>query len=182
MIYTPREDSFLLTKHLSRCVKNRSFLDMGSGSGIQSDTALKFKAKSITASDINEESIKLLKNKFKSSQKIKIIKSNLFSKIKGKFDVIAFNPPYLPEDKREDAASARATTGGKHGDEVILQFLKQAPKHLNKTGTILLIVSSLTPQNKINNLLKKLKLKKTIIDQCTFFMEILELWRLKATP
>ncbi len=161
-------------------MKDKAFLDMGSGSGIQAETALRFKASSITALDINDESIKLLKNKFKSNI-IKAIKSNLFSNIKKreKFDVIAFNPPYLPKDEREDSQSSLATTGGRKGDEIIISFLKQAQKHLNKKGVILLIASSLTPLDRIDNLLKKLRLKKKVLDTEKLFFEKLELWEIR---
>ena len=63
--------------------------------------------------------------------KIPSITSDLFDKIpkNKKFDIVAFNPPYLPEDKREDKESQLTTTGGKKGNEITLRFLKKA-KHL----------------------------------------------------
>jgi len=178
MIYTPAEDSFLLQRNLKNYVKNKRVLDMGSGSGIQAETALKCKASSVSASDINPQVIKYLKNKFKSNKNVKIIKSNLFSNIESKFDVILFNPPYLPRDNREDKESQSVTTGGKRGDEIILKFLKQSKSHLNPKGTILLIVSSLTPRKRINPLLKKLNYKSRAIDSHKLFMETLELWEI----
>jgi len=146
MIYEPAEDSFLLQKQVKRYSKGKSVLDIGTGSGIQAKSALMFGAKKVLATDINEEAINKLKK-----EEILIKKSNLFSSISGKFDLIIFNPPYLPEDKREDSESQLATTGGEKGDEIILRFLKQSPKYLNNGGIILLLVSSLTPQNKIKN-------------------------------
>ena len=92
--------------------------------------------------------------------------------------VIIFNPPYLPEDKREDAESARNTSGGKRGDEIILRFLKDAGKHLNTNGAILLIVSSLTPKNRILSVLRRKDLKKKIITEKKIFMESLEVWKI----
>jgi len=113
MIYSPREDSYLLEKQVKLHSKNKSVLDMGSGSGIQALSALNSGAYSITASDIDTTSINHLKNLVKDNNyPINIIQSNLFSKIKSKFDLIIFNPPYLPEDSQEDKASAIATTGG----------------------------------------------------------------------
>jgi release factor glutamine methyltransferase len=174
MIYTPREDSFLLEKEVKRLAKNKTFLDMGSGSGIQAKAALSVNAKSVLAADINPEAIILLKK-----QGIPAIKSNLFSNIKGKFSLIAFNPPYLPEDMREDKKSKLTTTGGKQGDEVILKFLKQAKSHLDKDGIILLVLSSLTPKEKIICLLKKQKLSHKIISSEKMFFESLEVWKIQ---
>jgi release factor glutamine methyltransferase len=175
MIYQPREDSYLLAEQVKKHAKGKSFLDMGAASGIQSEIAQKASAKSILAIDINPESIKLLKSK-----KIPCLKSNLFSNIKSskRFDLIAFNPPYLPEDKSEPTDSKIITSGGKKGDEIIIRFLKQAPSHLNQNGKILTIISSLTPQHRIDTLLRKLKLKKRILSEKKLFMEKLECWEI----
>jgi len=174
MIYTPREDSFLLEKEVKKYAKEKSFLDLGAGSGIQAKAALSAKAKSILCADVNEEALIELK-----SQGFKTRKSNLFSKIKEKFDLIAFNPPYLPEDKREDKKSALATTGGKKGDEITAKFLKNVKKHLNKNGIILLLLSSLTPKERILKIIKKNSFNHKVLSSQKFFFEILEVWEIK---
>lgn len=180
MIYSPQEDSYLLEKQVKLYSKNKSVLDIGSGSGIQCLAALSSGASSVTASDINPEVISHLKSISKSHQnKITIIKSNLFNNIKSKFDLIVFNPPYLPEDEYEDSESKLATTGGKHGDEIILKFLKQSKSHLNKNGAILILLSSLTPLDKIIPLLSKLNLNYKTISQEKLFMESLFIWEIK---
>jgi release factor glutamine methyltransferase len=182
MIYSPREDSYLLEKQVKKYSKNKKVLDIGSGSGIQSLTALHSGASSVTSSDISDEVISHLKKLAKENNyPIKIIQSNLFNNIKSKFDLIIFNPPYLPEDeeKLEDKESQLITTGGKRGDEIIIKFLKQSINHLNKNGIILLLLSSLTPQDKILKLLSKLSLSHKIISQENLFMETLYVWEIK---
>ena len=139
MIYEPAEDSFLLVKHIKQYARGK-VLDMGCGSGILTEAAAK-KTKNITAVDINPEAVKLAEKKG-----FKAIESDLFEKVQGKFNLIIFNPPYLPEEKGEDAESQLATTGGKKGNEVLKRFLEQAKKHLALEGNILVVVSSLTPQ------------------------------------
>ncbi len=174
LIYEPKEDSYLLERNLKSYVKHKSVLDMGAGSGIQAETALKNGANNVLAVDINSASIALLKKKG-----LNVRKSNLFSNIKEKFDVILFNPPYLPQDPREDKESQRITTGGKLGDEIILKFLTQSKKHLNQDGVILLITSSLTPEARINRILKDLKFNKKLVDSEKLFMETIYLWLIK---
>lgn len=174
-IYQPAEDSYLLEKEVKRFVKGKSFLDMGAGSGIQSKAAKSAGASSILAVDIDSESIAHIK-----SFGIHSIKSNLFQKVKGRFDIIAFNPPYLPRDKREPLSSQLATTGGKHGDEIILKFIKSLKSHLNPYGFALIVISSLTPKDKILSLLKKIKLNHSVLSSKKLFMEKLFVWKIQS--
>ena len=175
LLYEAAEDSYFLEQEVKKQSKGKSVLDMGSGSGIIAVAAKEAGAKSVLAVDINPDAIKLIQSK-----EIKARVSNLFSKIKQseKFDLIIFNPPYLPEDKREPKESSRATSGGKRGDEIIIRFLKQAKPHLNKDGKILLLLSSLTPKNEINLLMKELNLKSKAIASKKLFFEELEVLEL----
>ena len=166
-IYSPAEDSYLLAEALKEFLKNKiKILDLGTGSGIQSKNCIEngIKKENITAADINKEALENAKK-----LKIKVIYSNLFSKIKGKFDLIIFNPPYLPEDKYDIQPD---TTGGKYGSEIINEFLKQASFHLTKSGKIFLLTSSLT--KRINWLNYK---KKKVAEEKLFF-ETLWVWKL----
>jgi release factor glutamine methyltransferase len=174
MIYEPAEDSFLLEKYVKKFSKNKNVLDVGTGSGIQALSAKKSGAKSVIACDINHEAVKYV-----NSLGIKAIKSNLLDKISGKFDVIIFNPPYLPRDKREDAESRRVTTGGKRGDELIVKFLKQAKAHLSEFGIILIIVSSLSPIDKIKKTIEKNYKGYEILEKQHIFFEDLEAWLIR---
>jgi len=127
MIYEPAEDSFLLEKYVKKLVKKDAYvLDVGTGSGILAKAALE-KTKNVLALDINREAVEHCKK-----QGINAIQSDLFSNIKkgSKFDMIIFNPPYLPEDKREDSESRVITTGGKVGNEIVIRFLKKVKKSI----------------------------------------------------
>jgi release factor glutamine methyltransferase len=150
MIYQPAEDSYLLQKQVKKFVKQgMKVLDMGTGSGIQAITA-KEQGAEVLAVDINKECLKI--------PNVKTLHSDLFQNVKGSFDLIIFNPPYLPEDEREPEDSKLATTGGKKGNEIIIKFLKQVKNHLKENGKILLLFSSLTPDMEI--ILKDFKTKK----------------------
>lgn len=175
MIYAPSDDSFLLEEQVKKLSKNKKVLDVGTGSGIQALAAKDSGAKEVLAVDIDEESIKAAKKK-----NLQVVRSNLFQKVKGRFDLIIFNPPYLPLDEKEDSESAKATTGGKKGDEIILKFLKEAPKHLQRKGNILLLISSLTPKNKIIKSIKKNKLSFKVLSEKKLFFENLEVWEIHS--
>lgn len=137
MIYEPREDSDLLKKWVKKLVKGK-VLDMGTGSGIQAITSLE-NTKDVLAVDVNLECVGYVQKKGITTRQ-----SNLFSNVPESFDWIIFNPPYLPEDIEEPEDSKLATTGGEEGNELLLEFLKQAKDHLNTNGKILLLISSLT--------------------------------------
>ena len=170
-IYSPEEDSYLLSEVLKKQIpkllaknKNAKFLEIGCGSGIQLQTAFDsgIKKENISSCDINSEAVRHCKN-----LGFNCIKSNLFQKIKGKFDLIIFNPPYLPSDSREPKNSRVATTGGKKGSEIINKFLKQSKKHLAKNGRIFIVASSLTKGINFLGFKKKIIAKKKI-----FFEEL----------
>jgi len=173
-VYQPAEDSYLMSRILKRQIpylikKNPDvkFLEIGAGSGIHLQTALNegIKNENIFSSDIDKRSVSHC-----SALGFNCIHSDLFEAFKDmrfpseaiketaqpyregslqkkplvSFDVIIFNPPYLPSDSREPKSSRTATTGGKKGNEIILRFLIQAKSHLNKNGKIFLITSSLS--------------------------------------
>lgn len=157
MIYEPAEDSYLIKKYIKDYSKNKKVLDLGTGSGILAKESLKY-TKNVTASDINKECLKNLKE-------IKTIHSDLFENIKEKFDLIIFNPPYLPRDKREDKKSALSTTGGEKGYEILEKFINQLKYHVNKNGKALIVFSSLTNKKKIDFIIKKNKFKFKLLEE-----------------
>lgn len=164
MIYEPQEDSFLLSKHIRYYAKGK-VLDLGTGSGILAEEALKY-TRDVLAADINEECVELFRNK-----NINFRESDLFSSIKGKFDLIIFNPPYLPKDKLEDEKTRRIISGGECGYEIIERFLKETKDYLNEEGKILLLFSSLTNKDKIDNIIKENKLKFKLLESKKIFFE-----------
>jgi HemK-related putative methylase len=177
-IYPISEDSIFLSEILKKevpklLIQNRELrvLDMGAGSGIQSETCvfLGVKEKNITLVDINKKAIELLRRKFANCH---IIKSNLFSKIskKEKFDLMIFNPPYLPKDKFDKELD---TAGGKFGSEIINKFLKKARKYGNKNFFILLLTSSQTKKIDFR------KYEKELLAEKNLFFEKLFVWKLK---
>src|SRR3989344_954840 len=143
-IYKPAEDSLLLAKHVKITAREilkenpaATVLDMGAGSGIQAEACVDagVKKENILCVDIDKGAVKLAKKKG-----FNAVKSDLFSNInkKYKFNLIIFNPPYLPEDKTKYDLG-KDTTGGRLGDETILIFLKQAKSYLNKNGKIMIV-------------------------------------------
>jgi release factor glutamine methyltransferase len=163
MIYDPAEDSYLLQKQVEKFSnKGMKILDVGTGSGIQAQTAKKQGAE-VLALDINPECVKHCRK-----LNINTIQSDLFENIKDKFDLIIFNPPYLPEEPLEPEDSRFATTGGKRGNEILERFLKEVKGYLNKEGKALILFSSLTPD--VDKIIREnnLKFKKLSEEKIPF--------------
>ncbi len=78
-------------------LKNKTFLELGCGSGIISLLAAK-KDAIVTASDINQTALDFLViNASENNLKLKIVYSDLFENLRNQtFDYIMINPPYYP--------------------------------------------------------------------------------------
>lgn len=148
--------------------KNIKVLDMFSGSGCIGIAILKnVKNSSLVFSDKEKKFLDQVKINCKlnriSSQRYKTIKSDVFSSIKGKFDFIFANPPYIPLSKIGKMQASvinyepkLALFGGNDGLLYINIFLAQAKNFLKLDGKIYMEFDS--PQKtKIEKLIKKYK-------------------------
>jgi release factor glutamine methyltransferase len=180
-MYQPAEDSYLMSEILKEKIPsllsenpNLKFLEIGAGTGIHLETALNsgIKKENIYSSDIDKMSVSHC-----NLLGFNCVHSDLFESINGKYNIIIFNPPYLPEDSREPKDSKLATTGGKKGNEIILRFLKEAKNHLEKNGKIYLITSTLSKD--VN--FKELGYKEKEVGCEKLFFERLCVWELKST-
>ena len=176
-VYYPEDDSLLMADVLKNMeLKGEKCLEMGCGSGLLSITMAK-KGAIVTACDANEEAIETTKkNAEKNKAKITSIQSNLFDKISGKFDIIVFNPPYLPVD---DKYSDKSFDGGKTGRAVIERFLENAGNHLEKNGRILLLFSSLTGEREVLDFAEKCGFKPSVLKRQKIYWEELTVVDLK---
>jgi release factor glutamine methyltransferase len=75
-----------------------------------------------------------------------VVRTDLFTSIRGSFDLVLFNPPYLPTqpEERIDDWLEYALDGGKSGRAVIERFARNVGDVLAPGGRILLLISSLT--------------------------------------
>ncbi len=174
MVYEAAEDSFLLKRNISAHASGR-VLDMGTGSGILANEAKKY-ADEVVAADIDGEAIEQCKINIEG---INFVKSDLFENIHGKFDLIIFNPPYLPDDK-----GCRETSlhGGKKGYETIEKFINSIDKHMKKECRILMLFSSLTKKEKVDEIIRKKCLIFKEIDRESLFFEKLYVYLIEKSP
>ncbi len=94
----------------------------------------------------------------------------MFNPIKGKFDLIIFNPPYLPSGICKDIS----WTAGYRGREMIDRFIVETPEYLKKGGKILFIHSSLNKFDDTFHMLKENGFEWEILHEKGFFFEKLQ--------
>jgi HemK-related putative methylase len=206
-VYPPSDDTFLLIDYFKATVNEKYFdglklveikniLDFGTGTGIIAIFFQLIKQRftnfnpQIYASDILEEALNCAKLNEKLNgikKKIKFIKSDLFksfpSDLKNTFEIIIFNPPYLPSMKTLNDKKYNidySWDGGKKGYEIFIQFLEQVKYFLNLQHKcyIYFISSSRTNLIDFYNILKKKGFKNKILSKKHIFFEDMILNRL----
>jgi release factor glutamine methyltransferase len=140
-VYIPAEDTYLLLEVACRevCPVDR-VLEIGAGSGFIA-AALEKVAALVVATDINPHAAAYV-----SEQGIDVVRTDLCSGVQKSFDLVIFNPPYLPtqpEERIHDWLEC-SLNGGETGREVIERFAVEISRVLAPAGRILLLISSLT--------------------------------------
>lgn len=191
-VYQPSDDTRLLAKAAIGQIRRAGtgaarVLEIGCGSGAVSLALAKAKGKEcqMVACDISPDAVEAAKNNAKKNGlDVRILLSDLFSALppSAKYDWVVFNPPYLPTAKLDKVAGPLnvALDGGADGLAVVKTFLEEAGGHLAAGGRILLVVSSLQPQQKLQTLLRRNGFTGQILAEEKFFFEKLQVWLLKA--
>ncbi len=163
-VYKPSDDTFLLIDALENIdVYNKKILEIGCGSGVIS-LYLAYKGGIVEAVDISEDAIKnTIYNAKLNNLSIKAYKSDLFSSVKGVYDIIIFNPPYL-EDRNRDYVTS-------YGTEIILDFLDSVGLHLNPGGQTYFIINDKNDYGLMLVSAKKSKVSLSIILRKKLFFE-----------
>ncbi len=154
LVYEPSEDSFLLADAaLSEIKDSERILEVGCGSGIISAVVSSNTKARIIGIDISPHAVKCTKE-----NEVEVIRGDLLSCIKGKFDLIIFNPPYLPTsgEERTKGWINAALDGGYDGRRIIYRFLEHAGNHLVENGRILMVLSSLSGIDEIKSKMESL--------------------------
>jgi release factor glutamine methyltransferase len=170
-VYEPCEDSFLLADAALAEIKDTDcVLEVGCGSGIISAVINANTKASIIGIDISPSAVKCTKE-----NGIEVIRGDMLNCLKGKFNVIVFNPPYLPttEFEKEEGWMNAALDGGHDGRQVIYRFLANAGNCLAKNGKILMLVSSVTGIEEIKSRMSSLDFSvKELIEERFMFEQL----------
>ena len=160
-VLCPRQDSEVLVDTALKYIKQnkvKTVLDLCTGSGCLAVAIKKNANVTMQASDISTSALKLAKQNAKQNNAdIKFLKSNMFAKIKDKFNLIVSNPPYIPTDEinsLDDEVKLYdpmlALDGGKSGLEFYKIINDNATKNLTPNGLIILEIGSEQKQDVID--------------------------------
>ncbi len=134
-------------KHLCG-IKPDAILDMCSGSGcIAISLAFIFPQVQIIGADISKEALEVARknsDNMNLGPRVQFVQSDLFKNIKGGFDLIISNPPYIPTEviktlsPEVQSEPHIALDGGKDGLKIIKKIIDAAPSFLKEGGLLAL--------------------------------------------
>ncbi len=135
--------------------EGNSILDLCTGSGAIAIAAYKElqkynRAVKVTATDISADALALAKENAEANEaEILFIQSDLFARIRGRFDIIVTNPPYIPTadidglQKEVRGYEPRlALDGGADGMDYYRRIAAEAPKYLTRGGMLIMEVGA----------------------------------------
>ena len=146
-VLIPRPETELLAEAVANRAKDKSVLDLCTGSGAIAISVKKHEpTAAVTASDVSENAIFVAKaNGVANLVDVKFITSDLFENIDGEFDIIVSNPPYIKTDDIQNLdVEVRgyepiiALDGGNDGLDFYRRIIDGAAAHLKDGGELLM--------------------------------------------
>ncbi|WP_267162479.1 HemK2/MTQ2 family protein methyltransferase [Halovenus salina] len=177
-VYQPAEDSHLLAETVADEVESgATLLDVGTGSGYVADVVSTESDATVVGVDLNPLACEQAR-----ARGVSVLRGDLVSPFRGDaFDVVCFNPPYLPEAPEGvwDDWMEQAVTGGEDGRAVIAAFLEDVERVLRPEGRIYLLISTVTGVDAVRSLAESHGFKSTVLAEESHSFErllVLRLW------
>lgn len=148
-VLSPRPESELIVETALKYIKEneyKSVLDVCTGSGCLAISIKKNAEVNVTASDISMKALQIAKHNAKNLDvEINFIRSNMFEKIEGKYDLIISNPPYIDSEEVKtldkevkDNDPVLALDGGELGLKYYNIIHENLRKYLNDNGMLII--------------------------------------------
>lgn len=148
-VLSPRPESELLVETALKYINEngyKSVLDVCTGSGCLA-ISVKLNAEvEVVASDVSMKALQIAKANAKNlNAEINFIRSNMFEKIEGKFDLIISNPPYIDSEEVKTLEKEVvendpiiALDGGEFGLKYYNIIHENLRKYLNENGMLII--------------------------------------------
>ena len=141
----------------------KSVLELGTGSGAIAITlACEWKEVHVTAVDISEDALLLAKlnaEKFNVQNKIHFLNSDWYDNVKGLFDLIISNPPYISLAEQDELSAEVikydpeiALFAGRDGLDAYRRIIPSLSKFLNPDGVVALETGA-SQSNQVKNMM-----------------------------
>lgn len=150
-------------------------LDVGTGSGALAAVLQELGARTM-AVDIAPAAVAAAREKCGPI----VYRGDLASAARGPFDVVVFNPPYLPsaEDERLEGWIDVAFHGGEGGVEVTIAFVRDLARLLAQGGRAYIVVSSRADLPRLAKAIAEGGFEVHMMASMRFFFEEIAIWKL----
>lgn len=183
-VYRPSDDTFLLAQAVHKEIGGRSglrFLEVGCGAGLVSVLAAR-NGCDVTCTDANPHAVALAAHNAKQNgAKVHAVETDLLAGLPGPFDLVAFNPPYLPTDPDERLPGVinLAFDGGRDGNETVLRFAGQLGVLRPRPASVLVVHSSLSDPAPLREALAAVGYRNDVVAQQSLEWERLTVQRFR---
>ncbi|MFC6835775.1 HemK2/MTQ2 family protein methyltransferase [Halomarina ordinaria] len=169
-VYQPAEDSDLLARAVAeRLDGDERLLDVGTGSGYVAATVADETGCDAVGVDLSPLAVRAARERG-----VPVVRGDLLAPFRdGAFDVVAFNPPYLPTDPDAewDDWMEHALSGGADGRRLVDPFLDDVRRVLAPGGRVFLLVSSLTDIEAVRERARANGLRGDVVAEASFPFE-----------
>ena len=179
-VYKPADDTELLVKSL-RLRKGERILEIGTGTGVVAIHCAKLGCR-VTATDLLPPAIALAReNADANGVVLELLEGDMFAPVKGTFDVIILNPPYLPTAPEDLTHSHldKALDGGPDGTAVALRFIEGLTRHMAEGGRAYMVASSLQDGARIEGAIHRARLASRTVGRERFAFETISVLEIR---
>ncbi|MEY8426781.1 peptide chain release factor N(5)-glutamine methyltransferase [Lachnospiraceae bacterium 46-15] len=146
-VLIPRQDTEILVEEVMKTARpGMKLLDMCTGSGCIAISLVKMvPGLEATASDLSGEALEVAReNARRQETEITFVQGNLFEAVKGQFDIIVSNPPYIPAAEIEELMEEvrlfepRAALDGREDGLYFYQrIIEESPGYMKEGGWLI---------------------------------------------
>jgi release factor glutamine methyltransferase len=166
-VFRPRSDSWMLADAAREQLRpGDSVLDLCTGTGAIAVATTLAGAERVTAVDLSRRAVVTARlNALLNGTGVRAVRGSLFEPLGDEcFDLIVSNPPYVPaKDDSPPRGEARAWDAGHDGRELLDPLLAEAPAHLNPAGSVLVVHSSVTGEQRTLDAMRAGGLEPTVL-------------------